>query len=62
MNREIGSVVFLFLIEVQSDAFIDFKMDMTRLPDPNGDRVQIVMSGKCLACKTYWHGRLDVAG
>jgi cyanate lyase len=32
---------------------IDFKMDMTRLPDPNGDRVQIVMSGKYLAYKTY---------
>ena len=32
---------------------IDFKMDMSRLPDPNGDRVQIVMSGKYLAYKTY---------
>jgi cyanate lyase len=32
---------------------IDFKMDMTRLADPNGDRVQIVMSGKYLAYKTY---------
>ena len=32
---------------------IDFKMDMTRLNDPNGDRVQIVMSGKYLAYKTY---------
>ena len=32
---------------------IDFKMDMTRLPDPNGDRVKIVMSGKYLQYKTY---------
>ena len=32
---------------------IDFKMDMTRLPDPNGDRVTIVMSGKYLQYKTY---------
>lgn len=32
---------------------IDFKMDLQRVPDPNGDRVQIVMSGKYLAYKTY---------
>jgi cyanate lyase len=32
---------------------IDFKMDLTREPDPKGDRVQIVMSGKYLAYKTY---------
>ncbi|VVE23429.1 cyanase [Pandoraea anhela] len=32
---------------------IDFKMDMTREPDPNGDRVNIVMSGKFLSYKTY---------
>ena len=32
---------------------IDYKMDLTRLPDPNGDRVQIVLSGKYLAYKTY---------
>jgi len=32
---------------------IDFKMDLTRLPDPNGDRVQMVMSGKYLAYKAY---------
>ncbi|MFM7703601.1 MAG: cyanase [Rubrivivax sp.] len=32
---------------------IDFKMDMQRQADPNGDRVQIVMSGKYLAYKTY---------
>jgi cyanate lyase len=32
---------------------IDFKMDLSRLADPNGDRVQIVMSGKYLAYKTY---------
>ena len=32
---------------------IDFKMDMQRQNDPNGDRVQIVMSGKYLSYKTY---------
>jgi cyanate lyase len=32
---------------------IDFKMDMARQADPNGDRVQIVMSGKYLSYKTY---------
>src|SRR5205085_8491927 len=32
---------------------IDFDMDLTREADPKGDRVQIVMSGKYLAYKTY---------
>jgi len=32
---------------------IDFKMDMQRQNDPNGDRVEIVMSGKYLPYKTY---------
>jgi cyanate lyase len=32
---------------------IDFKMDLTREPDPKGDRVKIVMSGKYLVYKTY---------
>lgn len=32
---------------------IDFKMDLTREPDPNGDRVKIVMSGKFLPYKAY---------
>src|SRR3954471_5097798 len=32
---------------------IDFKMDIVRESDPKGDRVQIVMSGKYLAYKTY---------
>lgn len=32
---------------------IDFKMDLTRQADPNGDRVQIVLNGKYLAYKTY---------
>ena len=31
---------------------IDFKMDLTREPNPNGDRVSIVMSGKFLSYKT----------
>lgn len=32
---------------------IDFDMTMERLPDPNGDRVKIVMSGKFLKYKRY---------
>jgi cyanate lyase len=32
---------------------IDFKMDLRREPDPAGDRVQIVMSGKYLPYKQY---------
>ncbi len=32
---------------------IDFNMALTREPDPKGDRVKIVMSGKFLPYKTY---------
>lgn len=32
---------------------IDFKMDISREPDPKGDRVHVVMSGKYLPYKTY---------
>ena len=32
---------------------IDFKMDITREPDPKGDRVHVTMSGKFLPYKTY---------
>ena len=32
---------------------IDFKMDLQRQPDPAGDRVNIVMSGKFLPYKQY---------
>jgi cyanate lyase len=32
---------------------IDFSMDIQREPDPKGDRVHIVMSGKFLPYKTY---------
>jgi cyanate lyase len=32
---------------------IDFKVDIRREPDPNGDRVKITMSGKFLPYKTY---------
>jgi len=32
---------------------IDFSMDISREPDPKGDRVNIVMSGKFLPYKTY---------
>lgn len=32
---------------------IDFEMDIQRQPDPKGDRVKIMMSGKFLPYKTY---------
>ena len=32
---------------------IDFSMDITREPDPKGDRVRMVLSGKFLPYKTY---------
>ncbi|HSW11219.1 MAG TPA: cyanase [Solimonas sp.] len=32
---------------------IDFSMDLQREPDPKGDRVKIVLSGKFLPYKTY---------
>ena len=32
---------------------IDFSMDVSREPDPKGDRVHVVMSGKYLPYKTY---------
>ncbi len=31
----------------------DFSMDITREPDPKGDRVNVVLSGKFLPYKTY---------
>ena len=32
---------------------IDFSMDIVRQPDPKGDRVKVVLSGKFLPYKTY---------
>ncbi len=32
---------------------IDFSMDIVREPDPKGDRVKVVLSGKFLPYKTY---------
>ena len=32
---------------------IDFSMDIVRTPDPKGDRVNVVLSGKFLPHKTY---------
>jgi cyanate lyase len=32
---------------------IDFKMELSREPDPKGDRVRIALSGKFLPYKTY---------
>lgn len=32
---------------------IDFSMDIQRQADPKGDRVQVVLSGKFLAYRSY---------
>ncbi len=32
---------------------IDFSMDIVRTPEPKGDRVNVVLSGKFLPYKTY---------
>jgi cyanate lyase len=32
---------------------IDFRLDIQREPDPKGDRVHVVLSGKFLPYKTY---------
>src|SRR3954453_5823668 len=32
---------------------IDFSMEITRQPDPKGDRVNVILSGKFLPYKTY---------
>ncbi len=32
---------------------IDFSMDITREPNPKGDRVKVILSGKFLSYKTY---------
>jgi len=32
---------------------IDLSMDIVREPDPKGDRVNVVLSGKSLLYKTY---------
>ncbi len=32
---------------------IDFSMDISRIADPKGDRVQIVLNGKFLPCKAW---------
>ena len=32
---------------------IDFSMDIERQPDPKGDRVKVILSGKFLPYKTY---------
>ncbi len=36
-----------------TDRAIDFKLEISREPDPKGDRVHVVMSGKYLPYKTY---------
>ncbi len=36
---------------------IDFDMNIERLPDPRGDRVKIIMSGKFLPFKYYGNGQ-----
>jgi cyanate lyase len=32
---------------------IDFEMDIQRQPDPKGDRVKVILSGKFLPYKTF---------
>jgi cyanate lyase len=57
---ELISVYGLTLKELIHEEFgdgimsaIDFRMDLRREPDPNGDRVNITLSGKFLPYKTY---------
>ncbi|HYD59639.1 MAG TPA: cyanase [Noviherbaspirillum sp.] len=57
---EIVSVYGLTIKELIHEKFgdgimsaIDFSMDITREPDPKGDRVNVVLSGKFLPYKTY---------
>jgi cyanate lyase len=57
---EIVSVYGLTIKELIHEEFgdgimsaIDFSMDITREPDPKGDRVHVVLSGKFLPYKTY---------
>jgi len=41
---------------------IDFDLDVTRQPDPNGDRVRIVMTGKFLKSQKHSVGRQSSGG
>ena len=41
---------------------IDFDLDVTRQPDPNGDRVRIVMTGKFLKSQKHSVGRQSSRG
>ena len=55
-NRFVNAVVdtVLFAVVEFGDGImsaIDFDLDLTRQPDPNGDRVTIVMTGKFLKYK-----------
>ena len=55
-NRFVNAVVdtVLFAVVEFGDEImsaIDFDLDLTRQPDPNGDRVTIVMTGKFLKYK-----------
>jgi cyanate lyase len=51
-----GTTIKELINEELSDGIvsaIDFSMDITREPDPKGDRVHILMSGKFLPYKMY---------
>ena len=51
-----GTTIKALIHEMFGDGImsaIDFTMDMSREPDPKGDRVKIVISGKFLPYKTY---------
>lgn len=60
LGGEIVSVYGTTITELIHEEFgdgimsaIDFSMDIVRQPDPKGDRVNVVLSGKFLPCKTY---------
>ena len=40
-------------LQPTADCAIDFSMDIVRQPDPMGDRVNVVLSGKYLPYKQY---------
>ena len=51
-----GSTIKELILEEFGDGImsaIDFSMDIQREPDPKGDRVNVVLSGKFLPYKTY---------
>ncbi len=48
-----GSTIKALIHEEFGDSAIDFSMDIQREANPNGDRVNVVLSGKFLPYKAY---------